>query len=33
MAQAFEVTREDVANKPFWFVFAMAAARLVSPLL
>ena len=33
MSQCREVSQQDIAEKPFWFPFAMGAARLMSPVL
>jgi cardiolipin synthase len=33
MRRSMQVTQEDIDNKPPWFVLAMGAARLLSPVL
>ena len=32
-AKSRQVTAEEIADKPFWFPFASAAARLMAPVL
>ena len=33
MRRSLQVTRQDIDSKPPWFIFAMGAARLMSPVL